>query len=108
MKTTKYQAQKFYNIANHIDPFASCNYDKKEEIAAIMETDFETNLEYLNGYILEHYENLNDFLQDHEIIKQYNNILKDLKQLLKLFFYYHFFENEVHLLLMNYFINLSL
>ncbi len=80
MKTTKYQALKFYNIANHINPFESCSYDKKEEIENLLQNTFEKNLEYLNGYILEHYESLNDFLQDHEIIRQYNNIIKDLKR----------------------------
>ncbi len=80
MKTTKNQALKFYNIADWINPFQSAISDKNETIKSLMDTDFETNLEYLNGYILEHYESLNDFLQDHEIIRQYNNILKDLRK----------------------------
>lgn len=80
MKTTKYQAEKFYNIANYIDPFASCNYDKKEEIAAIMDTDFETNLEYLNNYIIENYDTVAALLEDTNLLRQYNNIIKDLKR----------------------------
>ena len=80
MKTTKNQALKFYNIADWINPFQSAISDKKEVIESLINTTFEENLEYLNGYILEHYENLNDFLQDHEIIRQYNNIIKDLKR----------------------------
>lgn len=80
MKTTKYQAEKFYNIANHINPFESCSYDKKEEIENILQNTFEQNLEYLNGYILECYETLEDFINDYELIRQYNNILKDIRK----------------------------
>ncbi len=80
MKTTKNQAIKFYNIANHINPFESCSYDKKEEIENILQNTFEQNLEYLNGYILEYYETLEDFISDYELIRQYNNILKDIRK----------------------------
>ena len=76
METTKYDALKFYEIANYIDPFQSCYMDKKEEIESIMSQSFEDNLKYLQEYICEGYDDVKDLLDNEILLNMYLNLVK--------------------------------
>ena len=79
MKTTRYDAEKIYNLGNHIDPFQSCSMDKPEIINAIMDLSLEENIEQLKEVILESYESI-DVLNDTELMRQYLNITRRLRK----------------------------
>ena len=80
MKTTKYQAEKLYKIVNWIDPYSNCSLDKADYIKSFMSISLEDNITDLIEYILEGYESVEDLLKDTELLRQYLNIVKDLKK----------------------------
>lgn len=79
-KTTRYQAEKLYKIVNWIDPYSNCSLDKAAYIKSFMSISLEDNIKDLTEYILEGYESVEDLLKDTELLRQYLNIVKDLKR----------------------------
>ena len=80
MKTTRKQALKFYNIANIINPFEYCSFDKEEEIKEIMTNTLEENIKYLNNYITEYYSNI-ELLENTILLRKYLNLINEINSL---------------------------
>lgn len=80
MKTTRYDAEALYEIGNYIDPYASCQMDKKEEMEALMSQTLEDNIKYLQEYICEGYDSVLAIIEDDGLLRRYLNILRRLKR----------------------------
>ena len=76
MKTTKKDALKFYEIGKYIDPYGTSDLDKPEMIQNIMSNTLEENLEILQDYICESYEDARGLLEDNELLRLYLNIYR--------------------------------
>lgn len=76
MKTTKQDALKFYEISKYIEPHNICDIDKPEIIENLMSNTLEENLESLQNYICEMYDNTRGFLEDNELLRLYLNIYR--------------------------------
>jgi len=80
METTKQDALKFYEIVKYINPYEVCDLDKNEIIKNIMELDFDNNLEQLQDYICNVYDDTRNLIEDEKCIKLYLNILRRKKR----------------------------
>lgn len=80
MKTTKYDAIKFYEIGKYIDPYGVCDLDKDDIVKNMTELDFDENLEQLQDFICETYDSTRNLLEDEKVMRLYLNIIQRRKK----------------------------
>ena len=79
MKTTRKQALKIYNIVKWINPYEVCDLDKEEHIKSLMASSLEDNINELDDYICEGFDDVRELLSDTTLLKKYLNLKKELE-----------------------------
>ncbi len=80
METTKQDALKIFELSNYIDPYGVCSIDKPEIMQNIMSQTLEENVELLQDFICENYDETRNLLEDEKAMRLYLNIVRRLKR----------------------------
>ena len=80
MKTTRRQAELILDIANWVDPYEVCIFDKKTYIKDLMSTELEENLKELNGFISEKYgDEASEILNNSGLLIRLSRLYKNIE-----------------------------